>query len=69
MSAVAPDSLLTPKELELDPEIRIPQKTSANWRSRGVGPAFIQLGRRVLYRRSDVFSWLNARRVTTRDVA
>lgn len=69
MSSPVPDPLITPKELELDPEIRIPQKTSANWRARGVGPAFFQIGRRVLYKRSDVIAWLNARRVATRDAA
>jgi hypothetical protein len=63
MSNLTPDPLLTPKELELDPEIRIPQKTSATWRSRGMGPAYIQIGRRVLYRRSDVLTWLDSLRV------
>ena len=43
-----PDSMLTPKELELDPKIRIPQKTSSSWRSQNIGPTFFKLGRRVL---------------------
>ncbi len=61
--------MMTPRDLAVDPEIRIPEKTSANYRCSGVGPAYHKIGRRILYRRSDVIAWLNARRVTTRDVA
>src|SRR5262245_27592692 len=37
--------------------------TLAKMRCVGGGPLFIKLGRRVVYRRSDVIVWLNARRV------
>ena len=37
--------------------------TLAKMRCVGGGPLFIKLGRRVVYRRSDVIHWLNARRV------
>jgi predicted DNA-binding transcriptional regulator AlpA len=37
--------------------------TLAKMRCMGGGPLFVKLGRRVVYRRSDVIAWLNARRV------
>ena len=44
--------------------------TLAKMRCIGGGPLFLKLGRRVVYRRSDVIAWLNARRVrNTTDAA
>jgi helix-turn-helix protein len=37
--------------------------TLAKMRCMGGGPPFVKAGRRVLYRRSDLIEWLNARRV------
>ena len=37
--------------------------TLAKMRCMGGGPLFLKLGRRVVYRRSDLIAWLNARRV------
>ena len=37
--------------------------TLAKMRCIGGGPLFVKLGRRVVYRRSDVIAWLNAHRV------
>ena len=37
--------------------------TLAKMRCIGGGPLFVKLGRRVVYRRSDVIAWLDARRV------
>ncbi|HET7020533.1 MAG TPA: helix-turn-helix domain-containing protein [Xanthobacteraceae bacterium] len=37
--------------------------TLAKMRCMGGGPPFVKAGRRVLYRRSDLVEWLNARRV------
>jgi predicted DNA-binding transcriptional regulator AlpA len=37
--------------------------TLAKLRCLGGGPAYIKLGRRVLYRRADLSEWLSARRV------
>jgi len=37
--------------------------TLAKMRCMGGGPPFVKAGRRVLYRRSDLIAWLNARRV------
>lgn len=33
--------------------------TVARWRREGNGPAYLKLGRRVMYRRVDVQAWLN----------
>ena len=38
--------------------------TLAKLRCVGGGPAYFKLGRKVLYRRSDLAAWLNARRVS-----
>jgi hypothetical protein len=38
--------------------------TLAKLRCIGGGPAYFKLGRKVLYRRSDLAAWLNARRVS-----
>lgn len=46
----------------------IPEKTLADWRSRGIGPAFIKVGRHIRYRPADIEKWL-ASRVTRTNVA
>jgi hypothetical protein len=43
----------------------IPVKTLAEWRSRGIGPAYMKIGRYVRYRWSDVLAWEETRRVGT----
>ena len=35
--------------------------TRAHWRSDGLGPAFLRLGRHVYYRGSDLNAWLETR--------
>ncbi|MGE3512697.1 MAG: helix-turn-helix transcriptional regulator [Vicinamibacterales bacterium] len=37
------------------------------WRRQSRGPAFIQVGRSIRYRRGDLDDWLSAHRVETRD--
>lgn len=37
--------------------------TLRTWRSRGEGPPFHKIGRRVLYRWADVEQWIEARKV------
>ncbi|MFI2202649.1 helix-turn-helix domain-containing protein [Streptomyces sp. NPDC020192] len=45
---------------------RVSEKTLANWRSLGNGPAYTKLspgrGGRIRYRRRDVVAWLNGER-------
>ena len=52
----------------------VPVGTLANWRYKGLGPAFIKMGRHVRYRSEDVARWVEdqldrtrpARRATSR---
>jgi hypothetical protein len=43
---------------DLSNAIRTPVKTLRHWRENGYGPKSAKIGRRVLYRRSDVELWL-----------
>ncbi len=40
--------------------LRTPVATLRYWRWQGSGPRSFRLGRRVLYRRSDLTTWINA---------
>jgi predicted DNA-binding transcriptional regulator AlpA len=42
---------------EFAAELGIPVKTLAEWRSRGLGPAYIKVGRHVRYRREAIAEW------------
>lgn len=53
------DELLTPEEVSA--WLRTPVSTLGYWRKTKVGPPHIKLLRRVVYKRSDVESWLTAR--------
>ena len=53
-----PDRLVLPAELA--EEIVVPERTLAQWRYLGKGPAFIKVGKHVRYRRSDVEAWLDS---------
>lgn len=35
----------------------------AQWRHKGVGPAFYKLGRKIIYRGADLNAWAEAQRV------
>jgi DNA-binding transcriptional MerR regulator len=48
-------------EGELARRLNIQPSTARAWRFDGSGPPFIKVGRRVLYRESDVVEWLNGR--------
>jgi excisionase family DNA binding protein len=43
---------------EFAAELGIPGKTLAEWRSRGLGPAYVKVGRHVRYRREAIDKWL-----------
>jgi hypothetical protein len=61
-SAFAPSEYLTPKEV-FD-EFRIPPTTQSVWRClnrHGWRDITIRAGRKILYRRSDILSWMEAR--------
>jgi DNA-binding transcriptional MerR regulator len=50
------DRLLLPDEVA--DRVRRPKTTLAFWRTRGIGPKSARVGGRVLYRESDVESWI-----------
>lgn len=50
-------------ERQVAGEFNISVKTLQNWRYHGKGPAYHKAESKVLYRRTDVESWLQARRV------
>ena len=41
--------------------------TLAHWRSKGRGPIYIRIGRRVAYRGSDLNAWLRGREIRPTD--
>ncbi|MEE6288633.1 helix-turn-helix domain-containing protein [Georgenia sp. MJ173] len=50
-----PDLMTTPEVAEM---LRTAEATLRFWRYEGTGPRSAKLGRRVVYRRSDVEQWL-----------
>ena len=54
-----PDLLTISEAAEV---LRAPVATLRYWRHIGTGPHSFRLGRRVLYRRSDLDAWVEARR-------
>jgi excisionase family DNA binding protein len=42
--------------------LRAPVATLRYWRHLGTGPRSFRLGRRVLYRRDDLYAWINHQR-------
>jgi excisionase family DNA binding protein len=49
--------------------IHMPPATLAQWAYRGIGPGYMKVGRRVLYRKSELDAWLESRRVTTSEAS
>lgn len=43
---------------ELAKELGVPPKTIYGWRTRGVGPRGIKIGKHVRFKRADVDAWL-----------
>lgn len=61
------EQLHTPHELS---ELwGLPEKTLSDWRSRGIGPAYIRLGRHVRYRPSDLKRFEKSRLVDVPDAS
>ena len=54
-----------------DPELDLigDRAKLAQWRHRGIGPAFYRLGRKIIYRGADLNAWAEARRVDTDNLA
>jgi excisionase family DNA binding protein len=46
---------------QLSDLLNVSTRTLERWRVEGVGPIYVKVGRRVLYRREDVETWLTER--------
>jgi predicted DNA-binding transcriptional regulator AlpA len=53
-----PDALLT--EVQVGQLLGLSIRTLQAWRVRRAGPLFVQVGRAIRYRRSDLVSWIDA---------
>jgi hypothetical protein len=60
-----PQPLATPQEVAT--YLQKPVKTLAEWRYRGIGPAYSRSGRDVRYDWDDVLAWVAAQRRETAD--
>jgi Helix-turn-helix domain len=60
--AIDSDALLT--EAEAADFLRLSVRTLQAWRIRIAGPAFVQVGRAVRYRRRDLIRWIEANTVS-----
>ena len=49
--------------------LRTPVATLRYWRHLRIGPAIFRIGRRVMYRRTDVEEWINAQQRQSPQVA
>jgi predicted DNA-binding transcriptional regulator AlpA len=67
MTRRAADPLVPPPELAT--ELGVPVKTLAEWRSRGLGPSYVRVGRHVRYRREAINLWLDAQTHRTEKTA
>lgn len=52
------DAILTPEQVTA--QTGFAEKTLANWRSLGQGPAYFKVGRLVRYRQSAIDAWFEA---------
>lgn len=57
------DIYLTPHEVADRYQGRIKVRTLANWRSAGVGPPFVKVGGRILYKLDLIEAWETRRTV------
>jgi Helix-turn-helix domain len=62
LKTVDSDALLT--EVEASDFLRLSVRTLQAWRLRIAGPAFVQVGRAVRYRRRDLIAWIEANTVS-----
>jgi Helix-turn-helix domain len=57
-----PDALIT--EVQAADQLRLSVRTLQAWRTRAFGPAYVQAGRAVRYRRRDLIAWIEASTVS-----
>ena len=66
--ALNDSSALSVNATEAAAMLGVSPRTLANWRTQGIGPAFVRIGAvhsRTLYRLDDLQAWLDANRVET----
>jgi hypothetical protein len=56
--AIDPNELLT--EYEAARALRISVRTLQAWRTKGIGPKYVKLGRMIRYRGHDLIDYLNS---------
>ena len=61
------DGLLT--EVQTADVLRLSIRTLQAWRVKGIGPAFVQAGRAIRYRRCDVFAWIDLNTVSPKSIS
>jgi Helix-turn-helix domain len=59
------DALLT--EVQAADLLSLSVRTLQAWRTRAFGPAFVRAGRAIRYRRRDLFTWMDANTVLSRE--
>jgi excisionase family DNA binding protein len=55
------DAAMLFTQAEAADHLRLSERTLKRWRVSGSGPAFVKLGRRVLYRKLDLEEWIASR--------
>ena len=59
LSTERPDDLRLLDQTQAAELLQISPRTVEGWRSRGEGPRFVRVGRRVRYRLDDLRAWLD----------
>lgn len=62
-----PSDLVAPIEVAI--QLQRSVSTLERWRREQMGPPFLRVRGRVLYRRADLEAWLDAQRYATKEVA
>lgn len=68
IQALNDSSALSVNAVDAAAMLGVSPRTLANWRTQGIGPAFVRIGAvhsRTLYRLDDLQAWLDANRVET----
>lgn len=60
-NTIDPDTLLT--EVAAAKQLKLSIRTLQAWRCRGMGPAFVRVGRAIRYRYCDLLDWVKANTV------
>lgn len=59
-----PDTIWLSRK-QLAQRLSLPEKTPAEWATKGTGPPYARFGKHVRYRLADVIEWENSRVIPT----